>query len=383
MRILHLSDTGLPDWRIEKSALTGIKHGNEVAFAGGPVGDATSGPFNKFFLILWTAKARMGIPYYRHVVKKQIQRILEDFRPDIIHAHNIAAAKLISDSKCPFVYDDHEYWSQHAKLLIEIEREARIERFRNGLAEFIQNIPMMLRRVLINRYCVSVWSSWERDIVSMQPTITVSHGIANDLRAIGRTNKVFVVPNFPLAEETAEVTIQPHTHLSSVYAGKDGPGSLKYPHRNIDGLVEMFESRGNIGSLSILGWTDPKRSQNVHYAGFLPRKEMFAEMSRHSIGLLPWKKHWQHEFVSPNKVYEYAHAGLHVLCTSSLKEVRTNLRDNCMTFDSYEDMAAALEYLSGNMEVVYQKRRRTLDFARANLLWEKFEEEILRAYSIC
>ncbi len=34
MRILHLSDDGLPDWRVEKSALTAKKNGHEVFFGG-------------------------------------------------------------------------------------------------------------------------------------------------------------------------------------------------------------------------------------------------------------------------------------------------------------------------------------------------------------
>ena len=32
MKILHLSDRGLPDWRIEKAAITGLKAGHEVLF---------------------------------------------------------------------------------------------------------------------------------------------------------------------------------------------------------------------------------------------------------------------------------------------------------------------------------------------------------------
>jgi len=33
MRILHLSDDGLPDWRVEKSALTARKNGHQLFFA--------------------------------------------------------------------------------------------------------------------------------------------------------------------------------------------------------------------------------------------------------------------------------------------------------------------------------------------------------------
>jgi len=34
LRVLHLSDTGLPDWRVEKSAITGIKQGYSLLLAG-------------------------------------------------------------------------------------------------------------------------------------------------------------------------------------------------------------------------------------------------------------------------------------------------------------------------------------------------------------
>ena len=61
---------------------------------------------------------------------------------------------------------------------------------------------------------------------------------------------------------------------------------------------------------------------------------MFDEMSKHSIRLLPWKKHWSHGFVSPNKAYEYAHAGLFVGCTSTFKTVLRTLKDNSISFAS-------------------------------------------------
>ena len=34
MKVLHISHLGLPDWRIEKSAITGSKYGYRVFFAG-------------------------------------------------------------------------------------------------------------------------------------------------------------------------------------------------------------------------------------------------------------------------------------------------------------------------------------------------------------
>ena len=94
MKILHLSDRGLPDWRIEKAATTALKAGHEVLFGGGKeVIGYDRKIFFKTYKINWGARARRGIPFYWHNVKKQVERILREARPDIVHAHDIFAAK--------------------------------------------------------------------------------------------------------------------------------------------------------------------------------------------------------------------------------------------------------------------------------------------------
>ena len=53
---------------------------------------------------------------------------------------------------------------------------------------------------------------------------------------------------------------------------------------------------------------------------------------------IPFKKHWSHSYLSPNKAYEYAHAGLYVMCTSSLTSILETLKGNCSTFEGYETL---------------------------------------------
>jgi glycosyltransferase involved in cell wall biosynthesis len=169
--------------------------------------------------------------------------------------------------------------------------------------------------------------------------------------------------------------------LSSVYAGSDGHNKQKYPSRNIDGLTDPFLTR-DIGELVIIGW-DEKSSSKIKHYGFLPRQKMFEEMSNHSIGLIPFKKHWAHVYMSPNKAYEYVHAGLFVMCSSSIKPVAQTLMHNCIMFDDYSDMASKLEYFRDNLEELYNKRLKTFEFAHNNLTWEKYEKNIFNAYQLC
>ena len=80
LKILHLSDMYLPDWRIEKSATTDLNLGHEVVFAG-MKSNYTGSVFSKIFNIHWTPRARRGIPFYWHSVKKQLERVLKETRP--------------------------------------------------------------------------------------------------------------------------------------------------------------------------------------------------------------------------------------------------------------------------------------------------------------
>ncbi|HEU4824338.1 MAG TPA: hypothetical protein VFS97_13005, partial [Nitrososphaeraceae archaeon] len=107
MRILHVSHESLPDWRIEKSALTDLNLGHEVFFAGRVSNSYSGNAFSKIYKIGWTAKARLGLPFYWHSVKKQVEKVLNETKPDVIHAHNIFSAKMASEFGIPFVYDDH------------------------------------------------------------------------------------------------------------------------------------------------------------------------------------------------------------------------------------------------------------------------------------
>jgi hypothetical protein len=45
-------------------------------------------------------------------------------------------------------------------------------------------------------------------------------------------------------------------------------------------------------------------------------------------------------------------------------------------------MVSHLDYFKDNLEELYRKRLKSFEFARANLLWENYEKNILYAYKI-
>src|SRR5919106_1549610 len=219
MRVLHVSHESLPDWRIEKSAITASNRGNDVFFAGKLSNDYSRNSFIKIYKIDWNAKARLGLPFYSDSIKKQIDQVLKETKPDVIHAHNIFSAKMVSEFGLPFVYDDHEYWPVYVKRQSEVSRQNQ------------QNIrwPRTIARKFMREHlaskAVKLWTKWEQEIVSSHPTITVSEQIATDLRTNYNAKDVFVVPNFPMFSEVRDFE-KPRYHdsLSSVYAGVEAKG---------------------------------------------------------------------------------------------------------------------------------------------------------------
>jgi glycosyltransferase involved in cell wall biosynthesis len=378
MKILHLSDTPLPDWRIQKSASSSKKRGLDVYF-GGPNVLGCKTEFTQLYEISWTSRARNKLPFYWNMVKKQMSKAINELRPDIIHAHNIFSAKMAGEiCDLPLVYDDHEYWSMYNKIKIEAYNNFEKTRGRKSLST--KGSARKLANCILNTRFELIWSKVENDLILNNPTITVSESILNELSRIGK--KIFLVPNFPTCSEVENIR-EPvfHENLSSVYAGIELNNPIKLLHMDLGDFFNLFEMH-DMGMLYVLGWNRIS-TRNVIYRGYLDRNQMYNEMFDNSIGLIPFKKHWFHPYSSPNKAYEYAHAGLLVMLTSDLRSVAENLGEHCILFDDHHDLVNKLNDVKANMDDLYSKRLRSYQYARNNLLWDKFEKNIFESYKVC
>jgi glycosyltransferase involved in cell wall biosynthesis len=377
LKILHLSDSSLPDWRIEKAALSSKKAGHDVYFAGRPSSPSNRSVFEKIYLIEWNSRSRNKFPLYWHSLKKQMRRVFREVNPDIIHAHNVFSAKMAKEiGGYPMVYDNHEYWSVYLKRQLESINSNSLVTVDEKPSTKSKRLENKIRTRLKSRY-VNLWSRQEELIVSTTPTITVSNTIVEDLKKIG--SKVYLVPNYPIFDEVNWIRAPIyHEDLSSVYAGVEPTGNTRSIHRNIDGFIDLFD-KYSIGKLAVLGWKNTS-TQNVDFLGYLGRREMYEQMQKHSVGIIPFKPHWSHIFISPNKAYEYAHAGLFVITSSSFVPIMETLRENCLAFKDYLDLKEKILELSNDVDSMFKRRLQIYQFARENLLWEKYESNIFEAY---
>ena len=159
LKVLHLSESGLPDWRVEKSAITGRRFGYQVFFCGGKIRHTIEDTFSRIYEGLWSDYALRGVPYFFELAKKKVHNILKEVSPDLIHVHNITLAKIISKQDIPFVFDDHEYWERTVKVLSEMAIDL------SNLNK-IRGIARKYSRILLRKYTLKKWSDWEKDVVS-------------------------------------------------------------------------------------------------------------------------------------------------------------------------------------------------------------------------
>jgi len=360
LRVLHVSDNSLPDARVEKMAYLSKKRDWETFFAGPGFDSFSLGEsvFDGLFFMPWNRYVRLGFPPYFQWVKRKLKKIINMVKPDVIHAHDVFSAKMVCDLGYPFVFDDHEFAS--------LEKKSDVEWERNDLSDRT-----------VGRYEVWRWSRWERELSLRAPVITVSHDIAEFYAKLGA--KVFTVPNYPSLFELSKVHLskEKNESFTAVYLGNDISASHS-PYRDVKGIINVFEELGF--RLVVIGDTKLSSKGMIVSKDYIPHLRLYDVMSQYHVGLLPWKKHWFHKYANPNKPYMYAHSGMVVVVTSSLRNVVRAFEGRARTIEDYSDLKEILLELSQGMDAVLKEGKDNREYALNNLVFECYEREVMEAY---
>ncbi len=361
MEILHLSHSSLPDKRVERSAYTAKKYGHVCHFAGSnpQPSELDKILFKEIINTYWSPLVKLHTPILWKQLKNKIKKIIQQLNPDIIHAHDVFAGRICLELESPFIYDSHEYWTP----IIPLKYNA---------SSFYH-----LKKWVSTNYAKQKWGVWQKEIVSQTPTLTVSRKIVEELKKYNCD--VFFTPNFPTIPDVENIKFQnKHSYLSCVYIGNDL--TTKSEHRDIQFIKDVFEKLDNI-RLTIIGDNELKSSKNITSKGHMEYSSLLEELTRHHIGLLPWRPHSYHKYCLPNKAANYSHAGLTVLSSSSLKQVTKTLEKSCIVFDNIKDFEHIIRELVDKKEYFEDQSLKIVKYAKNNLIWERYEKNILRAYS--
>lgn len=325
MKILHTSHTGLPDSRIEKTALTMKRQGHELLFLGGrPAQSQSLDAFGESHYV--PVGNNLTLVINPRIKSRWIKKI-DEIGPDVVHAHNIVAAAMMLDTEYPVVYDDHEYWSKQT-----FKFAARSLAHRVAAMPLMRNIP-----------------KWERTLLERYPVLTVSERIADEHRR--RARHVGLTRNFPTLREVSTL-VDKEDRNGVVYVGNDFLLPTFVPHRDMAGLRSHIDFEVLVG---------------------LPHGAMMERLTHCRIGLTPWRSHWFHQYCDPNKHYEYLNAGLQVVVTNTLCEPLSN-DPFVHAFESYDSLPQLLETIQDI------PGKEIMKHARNKYIWENQESTIKGIY---
>ena len=364
MRILHLSDSSLPDRRVERSALSATNRNHTCYFAGLDPNPTIFDRqlFREIFDISWSPQGKLHLPPFWDQIKSEVKEVIDEVDPHLIHAHDVFAGKICKEIGSPFVYDSHEFWSKDMPLKL----------VRRGLQ------VLSVKRVIARSFGLNQWANWQKEIVSETPTLTVSHGAVNSLKTIGRN--VFLLPNFPFKSIVEKIRFQEkENEFWCAYIGNDLTVPAK--HRNIAYLPTVF-SDPETGNLAVVGDRRLESNAKIRSLGFLPYNEMLDKLSGYHLGLLTWTPLPYHKYCLPNKVADYAHAGLVTVLSSSLESAVEILGKYCIVIKEPAELPFILKEVYKKKNQLEDMSKEIVDFARAKLIWDRYENNIFNAYKI-
>jgi len=318
--------------------------------------------FKEIFDLSWNPQVKLHLPPFWNNVKREIKDIIDKVDPDIIHAHDVFAGKMSKEIGIPYVYDSHEFWNKDMPLKL-VKRGLQV---------------LSLKHLIARTFGVGMWDNWQKEIVSDGITLTVSQRIVETLREINEN--VFLLPNFPFKSEVEKISFQgKDDDFWSAYVGNDLTAPAK--HRDVAYLSDIFSLPGT-GNLAIIGDRKLESTERIQSVGFLPYHEMLNRLTRYHVGLLTWAPHPYHKFCLPNKIADYAHAGLPIVLMSSLESAMEILGDYCVVIKEPSGMDSKLRDLMQKKNEIENMSEEIVDFARRELVWERYEDNIFNAYKM-
>jgi hypothetical protein len=325
MKILHISDTGLPDPRVERMALTMRDEGHDLFFLGGR--DARNqylSAFTEANMIPLGNGPEIALDWR---VKRRWIKAIDEVNPDVVHAHNVLVGHFLLDTEYPTIFDDHENLSRQRFVFM-----SRTWFKRNAARILLHYIP-----------------KWEIEMAKRYPVLTTVEGATLLYR--NYTTKIGIVSNMPFLREV-EWLENPPDRKGLVFMGNDFSQPKFIPMRDMTGLRGLLD---------------------FDIINELPHHEMMMKLATYRIGLIPYLPHPFQLDACPNKAYEYLHAGLQIVFNGNFSHLFSN-NPFVHTFNDYSDIVDVIKSIPeiDPWDIMLH--------ARENYIWDKSVNVVKEAY---
>lgn len=333
-----------------------------------------------FLLML---RPRFCLPYVRVLLapksdptelepwQSELIKFVLALRPDVVHAHdlpNLNMGRMIAAQlKVPLIYDAHELYPMqyfldegHRKALVDLERD------------LISHADAV---ITVNRQCADVLES----IYSIQGVVPLTNATESPKDFDPALRLRLWHERFQLSNDVKIMVFQ---------------GGIN-PVRNVDELIHaMTKLPDNIHMGFITYAKDIPYYENmthrlgifhrVHYVIEIPWDEVVYWLASSDVGIMPYQvTNFNAQISSPNKLYEFAVAGLPIIGSSELVNVKRAVDEDGLGLTTLlrepgtyvEVISAMFDHPEGP-----ERFRKNVLKARNRYMWSKEEPKLIDLY---
>lgn len=304
------------DYRVENEIEQLIKLGNEVtvacySFSGNNRNEKRDGytivrkKISSF--IYKTSVGALKFDFYFNFWKKYLSSLLEKQKYDVIHIHDLPLAKVGLDLRkkygIPVIMDLHENWP--------------------ALVSLSTHTQTFLGKLLSSE---KQWRSYEKEVLGQVDwIITVIEEAKERLSGIGiDSNKIEVVSNHLNLNTFPDLKRVDSKEITLFYGG-----GINY-HRGlqfvIDGMTIVKKEYPNIsliivGGGNYVGTLEKQVKElllegSIKFLGWMSQNDLFAEMMKATIALIPHMRSEHTNNTIPNKIFQHMYAQIPTLSTN-------------------------------------------------------------------
>ncbi len=334
-----------PDIRVENEIEQLLKLGHQITLACFTMSDQMVVEEKENMLIFRTKmsklfrKTSVGVlkfPFYFNHWRGFLESIFKRLNFDVIHIHDLPLAQIgleiCKKQEVPFILDLHENWP--------------------ALLKDARHTNTWLGKILSSNM---QWEKYEEEMVcSADKIITVVEEMKQRIVSIGaNASNVFVLPNYFNYSSLLENEISAYKGETLFYAG--GLTQSRGLQIAINGLALMPKAYNNL-QMFIAGYGNYESelrklvdnlmlNDQIKFLGKLSQEEIYENIRKMDIMLLPHLKSVQTDNSSPNKLFQYMYFGKPVLasnCDSIQRIIKKEISGIIYQDDNPKDFADKL-----------------------------------------
>ena len=306
-KILMATHGPAPDYRIDREAKALADAGHDIYLIHRITKGGIPDTYKKTYQIPLNYWQRALEPISSRIAARKYKKIINEVKPDVIHAHDITAANIVRfvlPKKTKFVYDDHEIW----EFLRRRQADATKNLIKKLIVKVIQILTKRINKIITKKADMIVvinehWINYyEKKGIDSKKIIALENFASKNLFDEVSKAKI-LVDEFFLKDKRRKI----------IHSSK-----LKLSEKVVRDVTNIALAAQELDDwvLVVFGQEDEEfKKLGVKFLEPKPRLEYLTSCLKCDVALNPLILDERFNYSSSNRLYEFVSLGIRIIAT--------------------------------------------------------------------